>query len=206
MQTQEKRFRDTYLKTIKYTSLLTIPVAFAVFIIVPHLFRILYGHKWDAAIPVLQILSLYGLFRSFGSLTGSVFMAKGVPHWLWYISGIQVDRVLPFAYTVSYHFGIIGIALLFTFSIVVGVLLALRKAAQILTIELRSYLDLVKKPFFAAIISFVGGELLFSSVVANVSMFTLVVEIAVIGVLYLSILHLLDKTLWREIVDELGWS
>jgi O-antigen/teichoic acid export membrane protein len=205
LQTQEDKFRDTYLKTIKYVTILAIPVAFAVFVIGPHLFRVLYGHKWDGSIPVLQILSLYGLFRCFGSLTGSVFMAKGIPRWLWYISGIQVAIVLPFTYVVCYYFGIVGIASLFTFSIAVGVLLALRKAAQILDIELRSYVDLVKRPFSAALISFVGGQLFFSSVIANFSIFTLAIEIVVIGVLYLSVLHLLDRTLWREIVSELGW-
>jgi hypothetical protein len=133
-------------------------------------------------------------------------MAKGVPQWLWYISGIQVTLVLPLAYTVSSHFGIVGIALLFTFSIGVGVILALRKAAQILAIEPRSYVNRVKKPFSAAIISFAGVELFFSRMIADLNMFALIVEIAIIGVLYLLVLHLLDKRLWREIVDELGWS
>ena len=204
MQLQTERFRNAYLNTFKYISALTIPIAFGILLLAPHLFKILYGSKWDSAIPVLQILCVYGLFRSFGSLAGSVLMSKGYPQWLWYVAGVQVLIVLPLVYTVSKHFGIEGVAILFTGAIVIGVILALRKVAQILNIEFRQYILLCKNPLIAALPTFVVIELITINIFSTITLPILVIEILLIGGGYILLLYILDKKLITESLKLIG--
>ena len=72
--------------------------------------RVLYGEKWAAAIPVLAIISLYGLFLSVFATTGEVFKAAGRPQ-LFARMGIFQIAILFALIAALYPFGIVGFAL-----------------------------------------------------------------------------------------------
>lgn len=122
---QEDRLmlKSALLKTLSGVSIVTAPIAFG-FLAVSHDFILtIYGQKWIAAAPLVNILAFYGLSLSISSITGSVFMAIGKPNVILYTSllhhGIMVILLFLFR-----NYGVIGICYAVLIPMIVSSLIA----------------------------------------------------------------------------------
>jgi O-antigen/teichoic acid export membrane protein len=79
LQDDLDQLRRTYLRTLKLTALVAIPMAAGFLGLAPYIIAVLYGEQWMPAVPALQILCLYGLERAIGALGGSLILALGRP-------------------------------------------------------------------------------------------------------------------------------
>lgn len=68
-----KRFRRAYLTTSKLSIITAVPISAGLVILAPEFILTLYGVEWQPAVPVLQILGLFGIFRM-GYNTASAFI------------------------------------------------------------------------------------------------------------------------------------
>lgn len=73
-----------FMKMIALVTSVNAPVLVGMAALAPLLVPILLGEKWRPAIPLVQILAFYSLFRSFGSAAGSLIIAKGKAKWMLY--------------------------------------------------------------------------------------------------------------------------
>lgn len=71
--------RSLYLKTLQYLSLINFPVYAFLSVFASDVVLVLFGAKWMAAIPVVQVLSLYILIRSIINPMGGLLLAAGKP-------------------------------------------------------------------------------------------------------------------------------
>lgn len=78
LQDAKERFVVAVLQTIELLALLLLPLTFLVFIASPWLIDLLYGVKWQAVVPLLQILSLAIVFYGI-DIDEAVFFAMGKP-------------------------------------------------------------------------------------------------------------------------------
>ena len=69
--------RKSYLKLLRALQLINAPLLFGAAIIAPYIFPVIFGEKWNPAIPVFQTLSFVVLIRSIGNPVGSLILAKG---------------------------------------------------------------------------------------------------------------------------------
>ena len=53
--------RRVFLRAVKYTSLVSIPMGVGIFVFSPPFMDVLYGAKWHAAIVPMQLLAIYGV-------------------------------------------------------------------------------------------------------------------------------------------------
>jgi lipopolysaccharide exporter len=95
IQAEGKEIRDAYLTSLRYTSLLTVPMAVGLAVLARPLVRTLFGAPWDPAVPLLQALALYLGLRSLSIPAGDVFKAIGRPGLLAGISLIKAAVLLP---------------------------------------------------------------------------------------------------------------
>jgi len=79
IQDNTQQLRMGYLKAIKYISFITFPMMVGLFIIAPEFVRVVYGVKWNPAIPVIRILCLVGILKSIGTIVGTIFYSQGRP-------------------------------------------------------------------------------------------------------------------------------
>lgn len=79
LQDEPRRLREAFLNVMKSSLLLTGPVSVAIFLLVPHLVYYVIGSDWAPIIPVVQVLVIAGLTRSFQALAGALFQACGRP-------------------------------------------------------------------------------------------------------------------------------
>lgn len=79
--TQLKEQQDilitAYLKSLTIISTLVLPINLGLLATAPILIPVLYGDQWYPAVPLLQILSLYGLIRAIANAPTTVLLAIG---------------------------------------------------------------------------------------------------------------------------------
>ncbi|MFP3357305.1 MOP flippase family protein [Planococcus citreus] len=84
IQKDRLRLRKAYLFIIKLIMALNAPLYGGLIVLAPYVIPMLLGDGWGEAIPVVQILSLYALFRALGNPSGSLFVAVGKVKWSFY--------------------------------------------------------------------------------------------------------------------------
>lgn len=109
IQDDTEKLKNVYLKTINYLSSINFPVYAAMIVFAPELVMLMFGDKWMAAIPIVQILSVYGAIRSTGNPVGSLLLAKGKANWgFWWNFGLFF--YVPVGIYISSYWGLIGVS------------------------------------------------------------------------------------------------
>lgn len=80
VQDDPERFRRAFLTAFALSVAVSLPVSLAVVILAPEIILVLYGDKWVATIPLLQILAMFGVFRMSYNTAASFIKAKGQPY------------------------------------------------------------------------------------------------------------------------------
>ena len=90
----KKLFLDTWCLTVA----LVVPVAAGVGLIADPFVRIALGDKWLEAVPLIQILAIYGLIQSGNSGIPTLLFSMGLPHLTTYLLLGTVALALPALY------------------------------------------------------------------------------------------------------------
>jgi len=77
LQKEPSRFRSAYLRIIKYISMMAFPAFTGILIMAPEIVLTLYGKKWEITIPLIRVLSIWGIMNMIAQPAGSVFFALG---------------------------------------------------------------------------------------------------------------------------------
>ncbi len=87
--------RENYIATLSLIMAMAAPVAVGILLVADPLVRTLLGDKWVDAIPLIQVLSLYGLVASFTANSGPVYLALGRPKVLTLLLTVGLAVALP---------------------------------------------------------------------------------------------------------------
>lgn len=77
VQDDKATFHRYVEKTLRFTSFILLPAMTLLAVIAEPLFHLLFGNKWDAAIPLFSILSVRGIFVVLISLFSNYLLALG---------------------------------------------------------------------------------------------------------------------------------
>lgn len=77
IQHDKERVKQVYLKTMKMTASVNAPIYVAIAIFAPEIVWLLLGRNWTDAAPLMRVLALWGLLRSFGNPAGSLLFGLG---------------------------------------------------------------------------------------------------------------------------------
>jgi O-antigen/teichoic acid export membrane protein len=111
LQDDMEKLRAGFYRTIKVTLLVSFPAGVGVLAVAPTFVRAFLGESWMAMVPTMQLLALYGMSVSFGSMFGEIWKAVGRPD---LITKFDVVRIVVFAaliYPLTVRYGILGTAL-----------------------------------------------------------------------------------------------
>jgi lipopolysaccharide exporter len=75
--------------------MLAVPAAAGIAMLADPIVRLLLGPNWLAAIPLVQILGLYGALTTFQATNASIFHVLGVPYYAAMMKAIEVGILLP---------------------------------------------------------------------------------------------------------------
>lgn len=112
LQDEPERMRRVFFQSMRYVSLLAVPIAVATIVFARDFVYVVYGAKWAPAIVPIQFLGVYGGIRAVAANMGNVFKAGGHPEWLTYIALWRLATMLLFLYPATKRWGIVGVSAL----------------------------------------------------------------------------------------------
>lgn len=109
IQEDTEQVKRIYLRANRSIGLLTIPLMAGLIVVAEPFVMALYGPKWEAVIPILQILCLEGLKQPLGATTGWIFQSQGRTDLMlrWNLLSVAVTVL---AFLIGVQWGIIGVA------------------------------------------------------------------------------------------------
>ena len=70
-------------------SIICIPLALGLIAVADKLILVVYGTKWEPAVPLIKVLAFYGLAVTLSSITPPVIKAVGKPKYIFYINCVH---------------------------------------------------------------------------------------------------------------------
>lgn len=152
LQDQPERFTRVYYKTIAFAAIMALPAFVSCLVLAPEIVYVLFGPKWDPAVPVMQALTLLGVVQFLTYLNSNVVKALGKPAWQVVIVGFtSILKITAFFVAVSH--GIVGVAIA---AACVGYLVApiwYWAVKRLAPISLGKYFAHLRGPLLAAVLS-----------------------------------------------------
>lgn len=79
MQSDLSSLKNLYFKILEYSSYIIVPAFFGLFLLASDVINILYGPKWQPAIPLFKALLVFGLANVIRMFSNNLFLATGRP-------------------------------------------------------------------------------------------------------------------------------
>ena len=109
LQDDRERLADVWIRATRLVSAITTPALVGLVIVAPEFVSVILGERWDAAIPVVQILAWVGLIQSLQTMNGDVLLALGKASTIfrytifWFAAGVV-------SFVIGLQWGIVGVA------------------------------------------------------------------------------------------------
>lgn len=205
LQDDLARLQRAYLRSLRFISMVSMPVAFGLAALSSEIIRVVYGDKWEDAIPVLAIIAMQGLFLSVSATTGELFKAKGRPD-LFFQMGLAQLLLLLGLIIALYPFEIVGFAGARAVAAFVIGAVSLILAGRVINLHLLEWSDALTPSFVSAFVmtcGVVATKLALGTVVDTANAFILIALVVEALALYVGALRLLFPDRWNEFMGEL---
>lgn len=110
LQSDLPALRNAYLKTLGLVMFAVLPASLGLVLVAEPLVRVVYGEKWLLAAVPLQLLAVFGLFRSLAAFTGYLFEGIGQPKVAFTMAGVRLAVLLPLIVPAAMYYGLEGVA------------------------------------------------------------------------------------------------
>ncbi len=126
-----------FLDTLSIIAMVALPFAAGLGLVADPLVRLFLGEKWLAAIPLIQLLVIHGAMNVMSSLSGTIYLTLGKPHYLTLVFVTGVIVLVPLIYWGVSASGIMGAALAVTAASTVTATIDMTLATRLLRISPR---------------------------------------------------------------------
>lgn len=189
-----------YLKTLRYISWVTVPVAVATILFAREFIDGLYGALWAPAIVPLQLLAIYGLIRSLAANMGSIYRAMGKPQWLTYIALWRLVTMLVLLIPAVRWAGIVGVSVLSVAVAVVDFVISAVLAGRLVEAPWRAYARMLLPTLAVAAVSGLIAQGLYPHIPLVKTALRLTITGGVMALLYAGLAWLTDRQLREAVV------
>lgn len=110
LQEDLPQFRKVFYTATQLTSLVAFPVFLGLAVLAPEVIALLFGDKWQASVPIIQILTLAGIVQSVSFFKGHILMAMGKPSWRLWQSLLSVTLNI-IGFIVAFKWGLAAVAI-----------------------------------------------------------------------------------------------
>jgi O-antigen/teichoic acid export membrane protein len=194
LQDDNEALQNGFLITLRYSNMITIPLGLGLALVAEPFVMTFFGDKWIEAIPVMTAIALYTMLRALVFNTGDVYKAQGRPELISKIKIGQALVTLPALYLAVTRAGTItAVAWVLVFLTLIAAIVKLFIAGRVL--ELGSLrIALALRPSLVAGLSMSLAVIAVLRLVAGWSpAFELAIAVLVGGVVYLTVLWLLER-------------
>lgn len=159
LQDEPRRMGEVWLRVNSLTASLLVPAFLGLAVTAPDFVPVVLGRRWDAAVPVLQFLSLGGVAQSLQAFNGQVYQALGLPglflRFMFFSTGVTFS-----AFVIGLHWGVSGVAASFAAARTIVLLANTVQLSRLVELGLwrtvRSYLAVIGRAGVMAGAAYVG--------------------------------------------------
>jgi O-antigen/teichoic acid export membrane protein len=200
LQLDIDKFRQAFYAATQFTSVISFPVFLGVAALAPELVILLFGQQWIPSIPVLQILSFSGIFKSVNFFRNSLFIAMGKPSWSVWIGLLNVVLNL-IGFTLAVRWGIVAVASAYVIRGYLVFPIAQWAANRLIKAPFFTYLRLFLVPFFGSLImvaAILGTKIFLINLVSLQALLPICIVIGII--IYGLIIRLFSPELFKDLL------
>jgi len=204
LQNDIPALRHAYLRTLKVTGLMAIPVTAGLFALAYELVYVIYGEKWVPMVPALMVLCIYGLERALNASVGALFKSKGKPQVVLYLTSFKLILLILIIYPLTIRYGILGTSIASALVAIVISMNAMPLVARMLECSVTVILKPLTGPSIAAVIMVLTlFSLKFTGWFAP-NILSLIILIVIGALVYVLGLYVFDRASFREIRQLIG--
>lgn len=194
MRNDPQALRRGFLLTMRYVTMLTIPMGLGLALVSRPFVLTVFTAKWAEAIPVMAAIALYTLLRSLVFNAGSVYKATGHPGLLSKLSLVQTMVTVPLLWwVVVYQQTILAVAWAQVALALVFGLVKLVLAGRLIDIRLRDLLQVFYPSLAAGAIMTMAVLLAAHFLAGASSLIELIIEVLLGGLVYGAVLWLIQR-------------
>jgi len=192
LQNDMKLLGRGFLTTLRYVSLLTVPVGIGIFIITPEFVLVFYSDRWADAIPVMRVLSLYAVVYSLSFNCGDIYKATGRPSMLIKFAIFKLIITAPILYVAAgYNIYYVALGQLFTTVIISNAQLTV--ASQITKVSWLEIIKAIAPSLLSAVVMLIGTFALRTQIEDFSSVVRMILLVITGAILYTITLWLINK-------------
>jgi len=102
--------RDSYLDVLSAIGFFALPAGLGLSAVAPQMVDLFLGAKWTAAVPLVQVLGVFGAISALVANTGPIYNALGKPYMITLLGGIHISVLLSFSISLALTLGPVGVA------------------------------------------------------------------------------------------------
>jgi O-antigen/teichoic acid export membrane protein len=115
MQDQPERIAALWIRATRLVGAISIPALCGLVVVAPDFVPVVFGHRWDDAVPLIQILAWVGLLQSLQTLNTEILQARDRTSTIFRFSIVFFVAHLT-AFAVGLHWGVEGVAVAYAIS------------------------------------------------------------------------------------------
>ncbi|QRY24857.1 lipopolysaccharide biosynthesis protein [Halobacterium sp. BOL4-2] len=194
LQDDIDKLREGFLRAVQISTTVAFPIAAGVAVVAPQFVLVVLGNQWRPAIPVMQVLAVWGGIRAFGANVGPVYKSTGRPDLEAKIQAFKVVIIALLIYPAADIFGLIGVSAMIVGSALLTLPVHLYCILSITEGRLTEVIEKMAYPFIGSVAMVVGVTVLNSYIISSVSVLNLVLLVVWGVVLYVAIMVVLEYT------------
>lgn len=197
MQDDPEAMHKAFLTTLRYVSLVTIPVGSVIAALAGPFVLFIYGQEWVQAITVMQAITVYAVMLSLTYNAGDVYKAQGRMMLMTKISLLRLGLMIPALWWVLTTVGSIeSVAWMQTLIAAVIMLVNLSVAMRILKISPFNFLKALQTAVISGVLMYIAMTSVLLLLPNVLPVIQLAVGGVVGGVVYLVVLWLIQRELF----------
>lgn len=201
MGSDRDRLQRAYRRTVTVMTAVTMPVLVGMSSVADGLVPLLWGDRWEATIPLLQVLCLAGLPQCLSSTEGWLYQSQGRTKLMFLMGGISTVIGVT-AIVVGLHWGLLGVTIGIMTTAWLYQPVALRVACGLIGLKgSRVIADILPTVVIALVM---GGAVYAMPVVLGVArteVWVLVVQVAFGAVVYGALMWVFRRGVVRDIAS-----
>ncbi|MGH2840340.1 MAG: lipopolysaccharide biosynthesis protein [Solirubrobacteraceae bacterium] len=115
MQDEPQRIAIAWARVGRIIATVAVPALAGIAVVAPDFVRVVLGERWDAAIPIIQVLAWVGILQAIQTVNVDILVARGRTATMFRYSLLFVAAHLT-AFIVGLHWGVIGVAVAYAIS------------------------------------------------------------------------------------------
>jgi len=109
VQNDTEKLREGFRRAVQLSTTVAFPMAAGIAAVAPQFVPVALGNQWRPAIPVMQVLAVWGGVRAFGANVGPVYKSVGRPDIAAGIQGTKTAIIAIMIYPAAERFGLVGV-------------------------------------------------------------------------------------------------